>query len=182
MQDSSSTHSQGCYCLFILSWTHSGLRTLQNTSKMGQDPFFHDPYQEHYRHLLPFVQGTLRLLPGDTPSPVLDPPDQTGSPVRHRWSRRGTQRSPTGSKGPTPVDHGDTATRRGSDSIQSELYMLEGSFRPNRTEAEDPFGPRCFEVHIPREVERPELGRWSVVHMGWATKGCSTSLGWLFTW
>ena len=24
--------------------------------------------------------------------------------------------------------------------------------------------------HLPREVERPELGRWSVVHMGWATR------------
>ena len=30
---------------------------------------------------------------------------------------------------------------------------------------------------VPREVERPELGPWSVVYMGWATKGCSTSLG-----
>ena len=28
----------------------------------------------------------------------------------------------------------------------------------------------------PREVERPELGPWSVAHMGWARMGCSTCL------
>ena len=32
-------------------------------------------------------------------------------------------------------------------------------------------------IDTPREVERPELGFWDVGQMGWATKGCSTSLG-----
>ena len=30
----------------------------------------------------------------------------------------------------------------------------------------------------PREVERPELGPWSVVYMGWAKKGCEQHLSW----
>ena len=31
---------------------------------------------------------------------------------------------------------------------------------------------------IPTEVERPELGPWSVVHMGWATRRAVKNLSW----
>ena len=41
----------------------------------------------------------------------------------------------------------------------------------------DSIFPRWGDVNIPGTTQ---LGPWSVVHMGWATKGCSTSLGWTF--